>query len=152
MPTPSVAPSLTYSESADEQDIEEPHPTEPRRRRASTRLIAQSPADVQRITGESTTQLIKRCCGGGCCLSLQPTKAADAYYERVQLPDNDAFQSLLLKIDAIPGKLSNVCDLPEQTVFLQPISRPSNTPIPTELLGSSNATRDATSSIGDVVN
>lgn len=124
--SPSIAPSLTYSESADE-DIEEPGQTEPRARRASTRLIAQSPLDVQRITGESTTQLIKRCCGGGCCLSLAPRKE-DAQYETVDVPDNDAYQSLLLKIDAIPAELSNVADMPEQTAFLKPLPKTASTP------------------------
>lgn len=128
---PSAAPSLTYSESADEIEIEEPHQKEPRPRRASTRLIAQSPADVQRITGETTTQLIRRCCGGGCCLSLG-SKNDGTQYEDIEFPDNDAYRSLLLKIDQIPTALSNVCDLPEQTVFLQPLRRPSNPPSPTE--------------------
>jgi sulfite reductase alpha subunit-like flavoprotein len=128
----SVAPSLTYSDSADEQEIEEPRQIEPRRRRASTRLIAKSPDDVQRITGESTTQLIKRCCGGGCCLSNAKAKEEGVDYERVTYPDNDAYRSLFLKIDAIPTTLSNVCDLPEQTTFLQPVRRPSNLPSPTE--------------------
>ncbi|KAK0651747.1 hypothetical protein B0T16DRAFT_323939 [Cercophora newfieldiana] len=128
----SVAPSLTYSDSADEQEIEEPHQIEPRRRRASTRLIAKSPDDVQRITGESTTQLIRRCCGGGCCLNNTKAKELGIDYERVEFPDNDAYRSLFLKIDAIPTTLSNVCDLPEQTAFLQPVRRPSNLPSPTE--------------------
>jgi len=129
--SPSVAPSLTYSESADEQDVEELQHAEPRRRRASTRLIAKSPDDVQRITGESTTQLIERCCGGGCCLNSE-AKRAGLDYEPVAFPDNDAYRSLFLKIDAIPTTLSNVSDLPEQTVFLQPLRRPSNLPSPPE--------------------
>jgi len=137
----SVAPSLTYSDSADDQDIEEPHQIEPRRRRASTRLIAKSPDDVQRITGESTTQLIKRCCGGGCCLSSNKAVKSGIDYERVEFPDNDAYRSLFLKIDAIPTTLSNICDLPEQTVFLQPVRRPSNLPSPTEP-SSSTASKD----------
>ena len=125
----SVAPSLTYSDSSDEQEIEEPRHAEPRRRRASTRLIAQSPADVQRITGESTTQLIKRCCGGGCCLDVK-LKQTTVDYEPVAFPNNDAFKSLCLKIDAIPTTLNNVSDLPEQTAFLQPLRQPSNLPAP----------------------
>ncbi|KAK5656174.1 hypothetical protein OQA88_4934 [Cercophora sp. LCS_1] len=137
----SVAPSLTYSDSSDEHEIEEPRQTEPRQRRASTRLIAQSPADVQRITGESTTQLIKRCCGGGCCLDVK-AKSKPGAYEPVALPDNDAFKSLGLKIDAIPTTLTNVCDLPEQTTFLQPLRRPSNEPSPAT---SFDTSRDANS-------
>ncbi|TPX08751.1 uncharacterized protein E0L32_009813 [Thyridium curvatum] len=127
--SPSLAPSLTYSESADEHDLEEPHPEPPRRRRASTRLIAQSAADIQRITGESTAQLINRCCGGGCCMKLEGKKEG-IEYERVQLPDNDAFRSLLLKIDEIPTSLTNVADYPEQTVFLESIRQPSVPSVP----------------------
>ena len=126
----SAAPSLTYSESADEQDIEDPRQTEPRRRRASTRLIAQSPEDIQRITGETTTQLISRCCGGGCCFS-NGGKKKDVEYEHIQFPDNDAYRSLNLKIDDIPATLTNISDLPEQTAYLQPLRRPSNVPSPT---------------------
>lgn len=138
----SVAPSLTYSDSAEEQDIEEPNPTEQRRRRASTRLIAKSPDDVQRITGESTTQLIKRCCGGGCCLSNAVAKKSGLDYERIAFPDNDAYRSLFLKIDAIPTTLSNICDLPEQTAFLQPVRRPSSLPSPTETTHSTTSADD----------
>ncbi|KAK4191415.1 putative methionine synthase reductase [Podospora australis] len=141
-PAPSATPSLTYSDS-DEQEVEEPRQPEIRRRRASTRLIAQSPEDVQRITGETTTQLIKRCCGGGCCLNPAPKKAG-VQYEDVEFPNNDAYKSLNLKIDQIPTTLTGVCDLPEQTAFLQPIRRPSNVPSPTEPVG------HTTSSVGSI--
>ncbi|KAK0739697.1 hypothetical protein B0T21DRAFT_285793 [Apiosordaria backusii] len=127
----SATPSLTYSDS-DEQEIEEPMQPLSRRRRASTRLIAKSPEDVQRITGETTTQLIRRCCGGGCCLGGAPKKNKDVEYEAIKFPDNDAYRSLNLKIDKVPTTLSGVCDLPEQTAFLQPVRRPSNVPSPSE--------------------
>ncbi|KAL2268519.1 hypothetical protein VTJ83DRAFT_3365 [Remersonia thermophila] len=127
----SAAPSLTYSDSSDE--LEEPRqPQPPRARRASTRLIAQSPADVQRITGETTTQLIQRCCGGGCCLGLGRPKTTDVRLEQVDFPDNDAYRSLCLKIDQIPATLTGVCEMPEQTTFLQPVRAPSNPPSPTD--------------------
>lgn len=116
----SVAPSLTFSDSTDDHELEEPlGPT--RRRRASTRLIAQSAADIQRITGESTAEVVSRCCGGGCCFK---NAAKDGVkFERPQLPDNDAFQSLLLKIDAIPSTLTKITELPNQTAFLEPIKK-----------------------------
>lgn len=130
---PSSAPSLTFSEqSGDEHDVEEDAlPTEVRGRRASTRLIAQSAEDVQRITGESTAQLAARCCGGGCCLSVASTKDG-VQYEKVQHPNNDAFRSLCLNIDEIPVTLTNVLDLPEQTAFLLPLRRPSDLPSPAQ--------------------
>lgn len=144
---PSIAPSLTYSESADEvDDVVEDHTIEPhqRRRRASTRLIAQSAADVQRITGESTAQLAARCCGGGCCLSAG-VKKDDVKYEAVQHPDNDAFRSLCLKIDDIPATPTNVIELPEQTAFLEPLRRPSDVPSPAPTTASHTSDRDSDS-------
>lgn len=128
--TPSIAPSLTFSEESEDQDeLSQPQP--PKRRRASTRLIAQSAADVERITGESTAQLIERCCGGGCCLSLD-TRKEGLEYEHIALPDNDAFRSLGLNIRDIPTTLSSVPELPEQTVFFGPLRRHSLLPSPTD--------------------
>ncbi|CAN8095189.1 unnamed protein product [Discula destructiva] len=129
-PSTATAPSLTYSEQTrDEHDTEDSLSTDPRRRRASTRLIAQNAEDVQRITGESTAQLAARCCGGGCCLSAGATKDG-VEHEQVQHPNNDAFRSLCLRIDEIPTTLTNVLDLPEQTVSLEPLNRPSDVPSP----------------------
>lgn len=130
----SVPPSLTYSESADsDREIEEANQTQdaPRQRRASTLLVAQNAADIQRITGESTTELIQRCCGGGCCLSRK-SRPEDIEYEPFEVPDNDAYRSLLLKIDAMPKNLTGTAQMPEQTAFLEPVRRPSDVPSPTD--------------------
>lgn len=127
---PSIAPSLTYSEDSEDQDeLQQPEP--PKRRRASTRLIAQTPADIQRITGESTQQLINRCCGGGCCMNVQKQKEG-INYDHITLPDNEAFRSLSLRIDdnGIPTTLTRVTDLPEQTAFLSPIRQTLDTSSP----------------------
>jgi len=129
--TPSIAPSLTFSAESADEEVDEPHGEVPRRRRASTRLIAQSADDIRRITGESSAQLINRCCGGGCCLKLGPRKE-DVEYEPIQLPTNNAFQALLLKLDNIPTTISNLVDLPEQTVFFEPTSSRSPPPSPTD--------------------
>lgn len=131
-PSTATAPSLTFSEQTrDDQDADgsESIPTEIRRRRASTRLIAQNAEDVQRITGESTAQLAARCCGGGCCLSAAATKQG-VECEKVQHPDNNAFRALCLRVDDIPTTLTNVLELPEQTAFLEPLRRPSDLPSP----------------------
>ncbi|RYO92182.1 hypothetical protein DL764_008171 [Monosporascus ibericus] len=146
--TPSIAPSLTFSEDSEDQDeLQQPEP--PKRRRASTRLIAQSPADIQRITGESTQQLINRCCGGGCCMNVQKKKEG-LDYEHITLPDNDAFRSLSLSVDdSLPAILTNVTELPEQTAFLKPIRHTSNPPSPPDSgisLGSSTDSDTATDS------
>ncbi|PNH48230.1 hypothetical protein VD0004_g135 [Verticillium dahliae] len=124
--TPSIAPSLTFSEESEDQ--EEQLPVEPlRRRRASTRLIAQNSADIQRITGESTAQLIERCCGGGCCMKAG-VKKAGVEYESIPLPDNHAFRSLALRIGECPTLLTKITDLPEQTVFFESPRRTSPAP------------------------
>ncbi|OTB07685.1 hypothetical protein M426DRAFT_53285 [Hypoxylon sp. CI-4A] len=128
--TPSVAPSLTYSDDSEDQDEPQLPEETPKRRRASTRLIAQSPEDVRRITGESTQQLLNRCCGGGCCMKLQKKRGLE--YEDIPLPDNDAYHSLGLKIHEIPTVLTGVAELPEQVTFLKSIRRVSSTPSPTD--------------------
>ncbi|EPE09699.1 fad binding domain-containing protein [Ophiostoma piceae UAMH 11346] len=151
---PSIAPSLTYSESGDdrdEYDVDEAHLSSddevasiatPRRRRASTRLIAQNAADIQRITGESSTQLINRCCGGGCCLKLD-SKADGVQYERVSLPDNEAYRSLNLKIGDIPTTLTSVADIPEQIAYLLPLSSLTAPPTTSEAEGAVTPTLEA---------
>lgn len=130
--SPSVAPSLTFSDitNDDQEDVQQPEPV-PRHRRASTRLVAQSAADIQRITGESTTEFVSRCCGGGCCSNFS-TPRENVEYEHVPLPDNEAFRSLCLKISGIPTTLTNVTGLPEQTAYLGALRKPSSLPSPTE--------------------
>ncbi|KAH8594977.1 hypothetical protein B0O99DRAFT_624081 [Bisporella sp. PMI_857] len=111
----STVPSLTFSESSDEP--EEP----PRPRRASTKLISQSFADVQRIVGEPGTKLIEKCCGGGCCMAI--TKQDGLSFERVPLPDNDAFRAMQLKIGPVPTTLTNVPEVPHSTIHLVPCKK-----------------------------
>lgn len=125
----SVAPSLTYSEDSEDQD-ELAHPIPlPKRRRASTRLIAQSAADIQRITGESTQQIVQRCCGGGCCFKLGKRQEG-IQYEEVPQPDNDAFRSLGLKFFEIPTTLTGIPDMPEQTASFQSVKSAANATSP----------------------
>lgn len=124
----SSSPSLTYSSSSDEP--EEP----PRRRRASTNLISQNAADVQRLIGEPGTKLIEKCCGGGCCMAI--TKTDVLTFERVPLPNNDAYRSLQLKIDLIPKTFSTLPEVPHSTVSLLPVGKAAkiatSTPTPTD--------------------
>lgn len=115
-PPKSAVPSLSYSSSSSDE------PEEPvRRRRASTRLISQNAEDIQRIIGEPGTRLVERCCGGGCCMSI--TKNDKLNFERVPLPDNDAFRALQLKIGLIPTTLSSIPDLPVSTISLLPVKK-----------------------------
>jgi sulfite reductase alpha subunit-like flavoprotein len=122
---PSIAPSLTYSDSSDDQD-ELHHLENPRRRRASTRLIAQNARDIRRITGETTAEFVNRCCGGGCCLTGS-SRRAGIEYDDVPLPDNDAFRALGLKLSNIPTTLTKVTEMPEKTISFHSIPRPVTT-------------------------
>ncbi|KAF2019795.1 hypothetical protein BU24DRAFT_431462 [Aaosphaeria arxii CBS 175.79] len=97
-----------------------------RPRRASTTLITESRAEIQRILGEgeSATQLISQCCGGGCCLlktSAPDTSAPD--FEAVVLPDTKAFKSLNLKLGplSLNTPLTNTFDLPPVNMSFEPI-------------------------------
>ncbi|KAI1197219.1 FAD binding domain-containing protein [Nemania serpens] len=144
---PSIAPSLTYSEDSEDQDeLRAPEPA--RKRRASTRLISQSATDIQRITGESTEQLINRCCGVSCCRNFQKKKPG-VEYEHVPLPDNDAFRSLGLRIQGIPTILTAIADVPEQFTFLEkPARRRSQTASPADSgisLGNDTGSEDGSS-------
>ncbi|KAM3530001.1 hypothetical protein NHJ13051_001608 [Beauveria bassiana] len=124
---PSIAPSLTFSDESD--DAEEPaRPEKPRHRRASTRLIAQSARDIQRITGETTAEFVGRCCGGGCCL-MGSQRPVGVDYEPLVLPDNAAFNSLGLKFpEEIPTKLTAILDPPAKVVSFKSIPRPLSNP------------------------
>ncbi|KAH6603326.1 fad binding domain containing [Trichoderma cornu-damae] len=126
----SVAPSLTYSDESDDQD-EPIRAEQPRQRRASTRLIAQSARDIQRITGETTAEFVTRCCGGGCCL-MGGARPAGVEYEAVAAPDNEAYRSLGLKIGDIPTVLTKVVDLPEKTVSFASVPKPPSPSSPTD--------------------
>jgi hypothetical protein len=86
-------------------------------------LISQNADDVRRIIGESGTKLIEKCCGGGCCMSV--TKQDSLTFEKVPLPDNDAYRSLQLKVGPIPTTLSGIVDLPHKIVSLLPERRKS---------------------------
>lgn len=119
-PLKSTAPSLTYS-SSEERDDEPEEP--PRRRRASTKLISQNAQDMEKLIGSPGTQLLEKCCGGGCCMALRPTDGLT--YEKVAIPDNEAYKALQLKFTDVPTTMSNLAELPPQTVSLLPIKKES---------------------------
>ena len=102
-----------------------------RKRRASTMLVSQNSEDLRRILGEeSTTTMIKNCCGGGCCMlqDSQPQELVDP----VPTPDNEAFQSLELKLGPLGmrTKLTDVVDVPQKTVSFSSLNK--DTAIPFE--------------------
>ena len=104
-------------------------PTTQRKRRASTILISQGPDDVRRILsparGAETKEIEKVCCGGGCCLlnTLEEDPATKSG-SPVVIPDNDAFQSLCLRIGplSLDSELTNLVDLPAETITFEKLS------------------------------
>jgi sulfite reductase alpha subunit-like flavoprotein len=102
-------------------------PQNPRKRRASTQLIAQNGEDIRRILGdgEAGTKLIEKyCCGGGCCMmQTLPPDTSIPGFTPVVLPDNAAFRGLDLKIGALSldTELTNIAPLPALNVSFDPL-------------------------------
>lgn len=99
---------------------------------ASTTLLTQDPRILKNETGEhneSGAQLIQKyCCGGGCCFSKsKPAAPVPSACTLLDLPDNDAFRSLNLKIDPLYEelKLTELPSLLEKNVsfHLLPVSQ-----------------------------
>ncbi|RMZ83041.1 hypothetical protein DV738_g1315, partial [Chaetothyriales sp. CBS 135597] len=102
-----------------------------RRRRASTILVSQNSDDVNRLLGQpgATTEFFqKSCCGGGCCKTqlLRPAAADEISFTPVAPPDNAAYRSLNIRLGhlGLESKLSDVIDLPAQTVFFERLGKP----------------------------
>ena len=100
-------------------------PTTPKRRRASTKLISQSPQDVRRLLDNGSSGDInvgRICCGGGCCFAatLEEDPAAKTS-QPVVIPKNEAFSRLHLKLGplSLDSELTNIVDLPSQTVYFE---------------------------------
>lgn len=140
----SHATSPTELQSGDNPDIfgkeqiQEDTPTSPRRRRASTLLISQSPEDVRNILlgrGDAETKLVEKvCCGGGCCFLEALTEDPVANQTRlVTWPDNDAFRSLNLELGALglDSRLTKIAELPPLNVLFKPLPPGSQPPLST---------------------
>ena len=125
---PQVDDSFVTATKHDDESFEKP-PSTPRRRRASTVLISQSPEDVHRILsakrGAGTKEIEKICCGGGCCFTVPLEKDTVANISNpVVQPDNDAFRSLHLRIGplGLDNEFTKIVDLPPETVTFKPIN------------------------------
>ena len=124
--TPRTDPQIEESlDSPGDTDSLSLNPTTPKRRRASTKLISQSPQDVRRILDDCSSGNINAgriCCGGGCCFTttLEEDPAAKTS-QPVVIPTNEAFSRLHLKLGplSIDSQLTNVVELPKQTVRLE---------------------------------
>ena len=135
--TPATDPQLAertgHSKAAvdltNEQTFVVPPTTPPRKRRASTVLISQSAEDVHRILspfrGAETNEIEKVCCGGGCCFmkTLEEDSASKSCLP-VGVPDSEAFRSLQLRLGplSLDSELTNIVDLPPETVSFKPLS------------------------------
>lgn len=133
---PQLAESTLYKDdtSRDTTDLDNDKtfvapPTTPRKRRASTVLVSQNQEDVHRILsplrGAQTKEIEKVCCGGGCCfLKTLEEDPATQSSSPVAPPDNEAFQSLHLRLGplSLDSELSNIVDLPPETVSFTPLS------------------------------
>lgn len=122
----------------EKDQIGEDIPTPPRRRRASTLLISQSPEDVRNILlgrGDAETKLVEKvCCGGGCCFLDALTEDPVANQTRlVTLPDNDAFRSLNLELGALglDSRLTKIAELPPLNISFKPLPSDSQPPVST---------------------
>ncbi|KAL8730146.1 MAG: hypothetical protein Q9166_004229 [cf. Caloplaca sp. 2 TL-2023] len=102
-------------------------PVPPEGPRTSDQLIPSDPAEVKKILGdggENARLIEKVCCGEGCCkleaLELDP-ESKD--HVPVVVPDNEAFQSLKLKLGplSLDSKLTRTLDLPPENVSFVPL-------------------------------
>lgn len=106
-------------------DVVELDVTQSNTNQTSTKLLTRDLEELQKAGSNehSGTALIRKyCCGGGCCfMNAEPPAPASAFDETIDLPGNDAFQSLELNLPpiTIDVALSNVTDLPPTTVSLE---------------------------------
>ena len=101
-------------------------PSKVRKRRASTILLSESPADIRRILGEEGgTKLVEKvCCGGGCCfLDPLPDNPTVQPEKLLSMPDNYAYRSLQIKLGylTLDTELTKTAELPQQTVSFTPV-------------------------------
>ena len=117
-------------------------PSPPSDQQTTSQPIPSDPKEVKELLGdvkENRRLIEKACCGEGCCkleaLELDPESKS---HLPVVVPDNDAFRSLQIKLGALSldSKLTRTLKLPEQNVFLLPLSK---TAIPSEPITRSEA-------------
>ena len=109
-------------------DVAEVDVTRTRPDHASTKLLTKDPEPLKEAVGDSGNgaELIKKyCCGGGCCFQdiPAPVPSTEAFTP-LDLPENDAFRSLDLKLGHLnqETELTNVTPLPTKTASFSPAS------------------------------
>lgn len=96
---------------------------------ASTTLVTEDPQVVNNVGRDrpSGTQLIQKyCCGGGCCyLNAAPPVPAAQYFTPIDIPDNDAFRSLNLKLGNVTPdlELTNITPYPDPKLAFEQLPR-----------------------------
>lgn len=103
----------------------------PKGRRGSTVQMSSNVQDIQKLLGDGETGtkfLQKFCCGGGCCkVQAIPPDTTIPGFIPVDLPDNQPFRALGLKLDllTLDTGLSNIVDLPEPNVSISTLPEPA---------------------------
>lgn len=101
--------------------------TQTHKKQVTTTLVTQDPDLLRDAAGdpESRTRLIQKfCCGGGCCfLKNQPPPPASSTFTPIEVPQNEAYESLNLKLGALgmETELTSLANLPAVTVTISPI-------------------------------
>ena len=126
-----ITPTSELSaEGADEKpQVAEVDKTKTHNERVLTKLLTQDPEVLRnsKSDGETGAQLIQKyCCGGGCCFLNQTAPAASDRSPTIDVPDNEAFVSLDLKLLglSLDAELTGITPLPENTISFAPASNP----------------------------
>lgn len=132
--TPTTDPQSEHAANDLESKTAELDLTKSKSGNASTKLLTQDPAILKTATDEgSGTRLIQKyCCGGGCCFENKdlPPVQDSSLLTPLDLPNNDAFRSLDLKLGqfGLDTELTGISPLPDATIKLSPLaaSQPSH--------------------------
>jgi sulfite reductase alpha subunit-like flavoprotein len=63
---------------------------------------------------------------------MTATNADPLNFEKVELPDNDAFRALKLKVGMVPMTLTQLPETPEQTIHILPVKNATSIPSPSD--------------------
>ena len=65
-------------------------------------------------------------------MGVANTRINRSDFERVEPPDNNAYRALQLKVESIPRTLTQLPEIPEQTIHILPAKNAAPTPSPTD--------------------
>lgn len=134
--TPSTEPAEQYDDFTTPRAEDAPSTTTPtsllpaKTRRGSTVQMSSNVNDIQKLlgTGETGTKFLQKfCCGGGCCkIQALPPDTTQSGFVPIDLPDNQAFRSLNLRLDllTLDTTLTKITDLPEPNITISSLPEP----------------------------